>query len=185
MAHLAWVILGFQAVWFSCAWGVSHGMPLLPISAAVIYLAVFFFFQKNRQQAILFLAKTCLLGMVIDTILSATGLIQFHDAYPKPFEMIQPWWMTILWLCFGASFELSFTWLRNRPYVAFFLGSIFGPVAYYSGTIYEVIYLLQTIGLIALGLGWGLTMILMLRWLAPMLIPLPNISDNGPFPSDQ
>ena len=48
MAHLAWVILGFQAVWFSCAWGVSHAMPLLPISAAIIYLAVFFLFQKNE-----------------------------------------------------------------------------------------------------------------------------------------
>ena len=46
MAHLAWVILGFQAVWFSCAWGVAHAMPVLPISATIIYLAVFFLFQK-------------------------------------------------------------------------------------------------------------------------------------------
>jgi len=46
MAHLAWVILGFQAVWFSCAWGVAHAMPVLPISVAIIYLAVFFLFQK-------------------------------------------------------------------------------------------------------------------------------------------
>ena len=44
-----------------------------------------------------------------------------------------PIWFLVLWPAFSTLFVDVLSFLKNRPVVAFILGSLFAPLAYYSG----------------------------------------------------
>ena len=132
MLFSVWMIVGFQAVWFACAWGMAHHYPLLPILVGGVYLNTFIAKQPAKKSAYVFLAKVALGGFILDSLLGWLGLISFQSPYGHPFDWLQPWWMLVLWLSFGASIEYSFSWLKKTSALVF-MGLLGGPVAYLSG----------------------------------------------------
>ena len=127
------MIIGFQLVWFACAWGISHHYPLLPLLLSMVYLNTFMSKQSDKKIAYLFLGKFLLCGLIADSLISGLGLMTYMSAYPSPFAWLQPWWLSLLWLCFAASAKSSFSWLEQRRSLAVALGMIAGPIAYLSG----------------------------------------------------
>ena len=159
------MILGFLVVWFACAGGASHHYPLLPIIVSLAYLNTYMSKQVQKKQAYLFLLKMLALGFVLDSVLGFFNLITFASAFPEPFTFLQPWWLSLLWLCFAASAKVSFSWLENRQSVAILLGAVTGPLAYYSGVQLGAILQIQTLGYVLLSAGWACTMFILIRFI--------------------
>jgi len=149
------MILGFQAVWFACAWGIGNHYPLLPIVISFIYLSFYIAKQSSKKEAYLFLFKIGVLGFVIDSALGLLSLVNFASPYPNPFQDFQPWWLTLLWLSFAASAKASFFWLEKRPQLAMGLGIIAGPIAYFSGKQFGAFVSIEPLGYILLGLAYA------------------------------
>jgi hypothetical protein len=165
-----WMIIGFQVVWFACAWGISHQYPLLPLLLSLVYLNTFMSKQSDKKAAYLFLGKFLILGFIVDSLMGALGLMTFMSSYPQPLEWVQPWWLSFIWLCFAASAKSSFSWLEKRRLIAVILGVIAGPIAYLSGQKFGVFMDIKPLGFILLGIFWGAIMWLLIK----QLPSLPN-----------
>jgi len=164
------MIIGFQMVWFACAWGISHHYPLLPLLLSLVYLNTFMSKQLDKKSAYLFLGKFLIYGFIADSLISSLGLISFMNAYPQPFGWVQPWWLSLLWLCFAASAKSSFSWLEKRQPIAVILGIVAGPIAYLSGQKFGVFLDIQPLGFVLLSVFWGAIMWLLIK----QLPSLPN-----------
>ena len=167
-----WMILGFQAVWFSCAWGISHHYPLLPLIVSLVYLNSYIAKQSPKKSAYLFLLRILLYGFLLDSTLGVLGFIVFEAAYPKPIEWLQPWWLSLLWLSFAASAKASFFWLEKRLPLAVLLGAISGPFAYFSGQKLGVFIFIDIFGYALLAIGYAIVMYLMMKTFQKQQTPL-------------
>jgi Protein of unknown function (DUF2878) len=158
-----WMILGFQAVWFSCAWGISHDYPLLPLLVSLVYLNSYITNQTSKKTAYMFLLKILLMGFVLDSLLGLLGLLSAKSSYPAPLQFLQPWWLSLLWLSFAASAKASFSWLSEKKYLTLVLGGVFGPIAYYSGLQLGSFYFVKHLAYPLLAAGFASIMFLMMR----------------------
>ncbi|WP_415066157.1 DUF2878 family protein [Polynucleobacter necessarius] len=59
------------------------------------------------------------------------GCLDFQDAWPS--SNLSPVWMWALWLLVATTINGSLSWLRGRPILGAFLGSICGPMSYEAG----------------------------------------------------
>lgn len=151
----------FQLGWLACVWGASAGYPWLSLVAIVPALAFHFAVAREPVQEMKLLASCLVIGIVFDALLLATQWVSFPNGQWIP--GLAPYWMAILWLFFGSTLNLSMDWMKGRPVAAFLLGAIGGPLAYLAGQRLGGIDLVQpTPALIALALGWGLVMILLI-----------------------
>ena len=160
-----WMILGFQAVWFSCAWGISHHYPLLPLIVSLVYLNSYISKQSPKKPAYLFLLRILLYGFLLDSALGLLGFIVYESAYPTSLQWLQPWWMSLLWLSFAASAKASFFWLEKRLFVAALLGAISGPIAYFSGQKMGAFISVDIAGYVLLSIGFAIIMYLVMKTL--------------------
>ena len=167
-----WMILGFQAVWFSCAWGISHHYPLLPLIVSLVYLNSYISKQSPKKPAYLFLLRILLYGFLLDSALGLLGFIVFESAYPMPFEWLQPWWLSLLWLSFAASAKASFFWLEKRLPLAVLLGAIAGPTAYFSGEKFGVFISINILGYALLSIGYGMILYLIMQAIEEQQTPI-------------
>ncbi len=170
------MIIGFQIVWFGFAWGISHHYPLLPILLSLIYLNTYISKQPDKKVAYLFLGKVLLLGFIADSVIGLLGLMTYASPYPQPFQWLQPWWLSLVWLCFAASAKVSFSWLEQRRPLAVILGLIGGPVAYLSGEKFGVFLDIQNFGFVLIAISWGGIMWLLIK-------QLPSIPDHLQYKS--
>lgn len=159
------IILGFQIVWFACAFGAAKEILYLPIIVGFVFIASIVLSTRQKKSLVYFILWSMLLGFLVDSVLLQHQLVQFKSLNPDPFNLYQPWWMTILWASFASSFSASFKWLESKYFLAAFLGGIFGPIAYYSGSQLGAIESISQQGLLFVGLFWLITMPLML-WLS-------------------
>ena len=155
--------VGFQIVWLACAWGVPREIWALPILSGLVYLTWIIRTTTPRRPLILLILQGICLGLLVDTVLINFNLLQFKGMYPAPLEWLSPFWMTILWAAFAASFPYSFMWLQKKYFLAFVLGGLFGPIAYYSGEKFGAIEPISIIGIISLGVLWGISMFIMVK----------------------
>ena len=167
-----WMILGFQAVWFACAWGISHHYPFLPVIVSLIYLNSYISKQSPKKPAYLFLFRILLYGFLLDSTLGLLGFIDFESPYPDPLQWVQPWWMSLLWLSFAASAKASFFWLEKRLPLAVILGVISGPLAYFSGKKFGVFISIDFFGYVFLSIGFAVIMYLIMQSLKKQNTPL-------------
>lgn len=159
------IIVGFQIVWFACAFGAAKEMNFLPLIAGVVFVLGVMLSTDDKKSLIQLILKGTLLGFVVDTVLLQHHFIQFKSLNPAPFNLYQPWWMMILWIAFTSSFSASFKWLEHQYLLAAVLGGVFGPIAYYSGSQLGAIDPISQQGLILVGLFWLISMPLMV-WLS-------------------
>ena len=158
-----WMILGFQAVWFACAWGVSNNYPLLPLIVSLVYINSYMSKQTHKKIAYVYVLKIFAMGFLLDTLLGLLGFISFKSPYPTPFEFFQPWWLSLLWMSFAASSKASFSWLKDKPNILVILGAISGPFAYYSGLKLGSFNVLNFLAYPILAAGFASIMFLMMR----------------------
>jgi hypothetical protein len=163
------MVIGFQAVWFACAWGVGHHHLLLPILIGMLYLNTYISNQVDKKNAYRYLLRVLIIGFIVDSLIGILGLITFESAYPPPFSWAQPWWMSILWLSFGASIRYSFGLLK-QVYWQVTLGMVGGPLAYFSGHAFGAFEEIQVLGYVFLAICYGLTLPYLIKTLPPILL---------------
>ena len=118
---------GYQCVWFACVWAASRGhgwvgpLALLPFSAWVIG-------RVDGGADALLLPAAVLVGLVLDTLLAASGLVAY--AAPLPFAQVAPLWILAIWGAFGLTLRHSFRFLHGRRGLAAALGAVGAPMAY-------------------------------------------------------
>ncbi len=156
-------IVGFQIVWFACAYGASHEIWYVPCIAGLLYMSCIFIWSPHKKGLAQFVLSCLLLGFLVDTILLQHQFVVFNNLNPYPLNLYQPLWMMILWAAFAGSFTASFSWLKNKYILAALLGGIFGPIAYYSGSQFGAIEPISALGLFLVGLLWLVSMPIMLR----------------------
>lgn len=109
----------FQLAWFACVLGGNSWA--LPVVLAFIALHSFFAVENEWR----FVAQVAVLGWFFDQILMRTELLQVD---------IDPWWLHSLWLLFAMTINHGHRFLQKSLALAFVLGGIAGPLAYFAGT---------------------------------------------------
>lgn len=119
----------YQLAWFAVILGAARGFAWLGAAMALLVTGVHLWWRREPVELRL-VAIALVLGLVIDTTLTATGQVQFASSGTLP---IAPYWMLSLWAAFATTLNHSLRWLMRRPSVAALAGAVFGPLAYLAG----------------------------------------------------
>jgi hypothetical protein len=165
-------VLMFQIGWFSCVIGAAVARPWLGAGIAVLVVGWHLWRSPRPRPEIALIGIAALTGMVFDSLLVANGWLQF--AAPVPWPALAPVWIVALWACFATTLNVSLRWLRGRPVVAALLGACGGPLAYIAGEALGGVTLSAS-ALVALAMGWGLMM--------PLLVRIAARLDGWPQPA--
>lgn len=170
--------LGFQAAWLACVGGAGHGVPMLGLAAAALWLSVHVALlggdrrdpdarSGDRGIELRLLAAAAVAGYVFDGALVLVGVIEFpeHAGLAVPTTP----WMVALWAAFAATLRHSLNWARRRYALGAVAGAVFGPIAYVAGeTLGAIALAAPPLGWLAIAATWALAMPLLL-WLRERL----------------
>ena len=124
-------LVAFQAGWFACVLGAANGRYLLGPAVVAAGVALHLALSEDRKRQALLLAAAAVLGLLVETALSAIGATApARDAIPSP---LPPLWLIALWPNFGAALPVSLRFLRGKTALSAVLGAVAGPGAYYGG----------------------------------------------------
>jgi hypothetical protein len=124
-------LVAFQAGWFACVLGAANGRYLLGPAVVAAGVALHLALSEDRRGQALLLAAAAVLGLLVETALSAIGATApARDAIPSP---LPPLWLIALWPNFGAALPVSLRFLRGKTALSAVLGAVAGPGAYYGG----------------------------------------------------
>lgn len=116
-----WInLIGFQLAWWL---SVLYGNQVLPIVAALI--AVHLLLHSSPKIELVVLVSCTLLGMVVDTSLTHTGVFVFTQGHAWP-----PLWLALLWLSFSATLRQGLHWFKGRYLLSALVGSLAGAASY-------------------------------------------------------
>ncbi len=166
--------IAFQIGWFACVLGGAHGMPWIG-PAVVVAVVAYHLRQAPRPSAeIALLATAAAIGTVWDSLLVSMGWL----VYPAGtfIDGVAPYWIIAMWLLFATTFNVSMRWLKERRLLAFVLGGIAGPLAYFGGSkLGGVSFAHFNEAIVALSLGWAVLM--------PTMMALSNHLDGWTVPA--
>lgn len=111
--------------WFGCVIGSYQLIWLVGPLVLIYCLLLVIFTQINATQLVI----PALLGILVDSILSLTGVFVFE---PNSFMPLPSWLMT-LWFVFVSTLPLSFALLRKHIALTVLVGAVGFPVSYATG----------------------------------------------------
>jgi hypothetical protein len=121
-----------QGGWFICVMGVAWGDPWIGPLVIALILGLHFWRNRDRQREILFVALAGALGLMVDSVQKAGGLIEYHhDALGIPW--LAPFYIVSLWMLYASTFTSSMEWMRRNYLLALAAGALFGPLSYLAG----------------------------------------------------
>ena len=125
--------LGLQGGWFVCAWGAAEGRPWAgPLFVAGYMLIHLRWLAQDWRKEAGFIAAVCVLGFAVDGVMSGTGFLVYASPLTN-LPWLAPVWIVGMWALFASAFNVSLAWLQGRPWLAFALGAVFGPLSYEAG----------------------------------------------------
>ena len=139
--------VAFQLCWFACVLGGSLW------AAGAVALFLMWHSQVIKIHEWRFIIAGTVAGFSIDSLWYSLGFIQF----PNYNLAVIPAWLMLLWLAFNCTLQHSLLTFFQRPWLIALLSAIAAPFSYYAGSVMGAIAL-SPIGLIAVGLGWGILM---------------------------
>ena len=117
-------LVAFNVVWISCVVGRESFIWIIaPLVLAYAALLVSTGSIKFSQVAL-----PALIGILIDLLLSVSGVFQFPDNSP-----LLPFWLVILWIAFSITLTQSLSFLNKNIFVALFFGAVGFPLNYSVG----------------------------------------------------
>ena len=157
----------FQAAWFATVLGAAKDAPwvgpIVVLAAAVLHL-------RNTRLPLIearLLASAMVLGLVVDSLLLASGWIAYPNGQWIP--ALAPYWIVAMWALFATTLNVSMRWMRGRYVLAALFGAIGGPLSYYAGSRLGAMTFVDTQAAVAaLAVAWALAMPA-LMWLAARL----------------
>ena len=122
--HFVWLnALIFQLVWFAAILLQQEAWPY--VSALLL---LHFYLSPTRRQDLPLLVGVSLVGMLVDSALSLSGVFVFAD------QAVLPLWLAFIWFHFSVALNHSLAWLRRLPILLVaVIGSISGSLSYLAG----------------------------------------------------
>ena len=159
----------FQVGWFACVLSAANGTPLYGALAAALILFVHLLMSSKFILELALLLIAMIIGTVWDSILVHFSLIRYE--YGTLIVGTAPYWIIMMWALFASTLNISLHWLKDNMLVAFILGAISGPLAYYGGSRLGALEFKDaTLALLALSIGWAL--------FTPLLVKLSKTLDG-------
>ena len=154
----------FQLAWFACVLGAANGLPWVgPLVVTVVAAYHLLRVPEPRAEMILLLV-VALIGLAFDSMLVASGWLVYSSGQWHP--LMAPYWIVAMWVAFATTFNVSMHWLKGRALMAILFGAAGGPLAYLAGAKLGAVVIADPLAAtLALGLGWGLLMPV-LMWVA-------------------
>lgn len=152
-------VLGFQAVWWACVLGAGAGSGWAGPLAVAAFAAVHLRFTPTPARDLRLLAAAVLLGVVVDGLLGASGLLVYAAAGAAP--ALAPAWILALWCGFALTLTHSMAYFARRPLAAAVFGLVGGPLAYAgAATVAGAVAfpLGSAPALLAVAAGWALAL---------------------------
>ncbi|MCA8971255.1 MAG: DUF2878 domain-containing protein [Planctomycetes bacterium] len=152
-------MVAFQAAWFACVVGAARGVPWLGVAVTAVVVAVFVRTESRRGSAALFVLGTAFAGVILEFVLSRSGIYSFVAVQDGPIgQVIDLAWMSCLWAAFATTLPRSLAWLSRRRVAGVVFGAVGGPLAFVAGEQLGAIRLgdPRTMALVVLGVVWAI-----------------------------
>jgi len=155
----------FKAGWIAAVVSAAASFP----TAGTLVIAVAAFVHiaraEDRQHEIRLLALAAVIGLLWESALVSTGLVQYGAQGVLP--GIAPFWIVAMWVLFATTLNVGMRWLRKSAVVAALAGAIGGPLSFVAGEkAGAVTFPDASAALFAIGLGWAVFLPLLVRFAA-------------------
>jgi hypothetical protein len=144
-------LVGFNLVWFGL---VYWGNSFIPFSLLLLS-AHLYFIAKVRSELLLIVSIT-IIGVFIDSLLQYFTVFIFTNSSHIPF------WLVVLWACFGTTICHSLRFLAGSKILQLLVGAIFAPLSYIAGYQFQVVDFGQSLitTYLLLSVIWGVLFVL-------------------------
>jgi hypothetical protein len=123
--------VGFQSAWWICVFGAGRGLDMLALAYGAALALMHLYWSDKRSQELRLACSVMLMGIAVDSLLQALGVIQFQGGSIGP---LSPFWLWMLWLLFGMTLNASLAFLKKKQLIlSAALGAVLGPVNYIAG----------------------------------------------------
>ena len=124
-------LTGYQITWLACVFGQNKlNQPFLGIYIGLLYLLIFFYFNKNKINFLKLSLYISIPGYIFDTFMVYFSIYEFNTSF---IIGTIPSWMIILWLSFSTLFDEILIIFKKYKFVGIVLSAILGPLTYYLG----------------------------------------------------
>lgn len=156
--------IGFQIGWFACVLGAAYQREPLGMIIALSIIVFHIVSQPNARHEIWLILAAVIIGLIWETWVLNLNVLYYPSHSEASFWA--PYWLLVMWALFATTINLSMGWLKGRWVLAVLMGAVFGPLAFVAGEkLNAVVFVDQTLSILALSIGWGLLLPLLL-WLA-------------------
>ena len=131
LKFLIFNFLGLQFTWAACAYGATHGLPLLGVYVGLFYIFLHFIIVEERLRDLNIVIIVGALGIFLDYFNTRFNIVSF-STYDATVLLI-PYWLMVLWLVFSLMIPHSLYWLVKNMKVACIAGAIGGSLSYFMG----------------------------------------------------
>lgn len=145
------LFIWFYIGWFGCVFFSKWNLSVWSLVFALPPLLYFLFFQIISKRQFLLLLLLAFIGVVFDSIAYFFNLIHFTNHDLK----IIPLWLVSMWLLFISVFPISHKIFNSKKTLASIVGMIAGPLSYYSGEAFEVLFFNTQITIIIYAVFWA------------------------------
>ena len=153
----------FKAGWLAAVFSAAASVPVLGTFAIAVAVITHLARSESRAGEIRLLALAAGIGFGWESLLVATGLVQYGAASIIPGTA--PYWIVAMWLLFATTLNVGMRWLRKSLVVAAIFGAIGGPLSFLAGAkAGAVSFPNTTVSLAVIGLGWAVFLPLLVRY---------------------
>lgn len=154
--------ISFQLLWWACVLASKYHLSFWVFVLVGVYTLAHLMWVESPKHG-LPLVLSALIGILLDQLGYRWGWVSFP--YSDPTSAYLPLWMMALWLAFATTINVSMRWMQGKPWLAAFLGALFGPLAYWGAASLGVVFLSHGLSsMLWISLEWAIAMPLLL-WL--------------------
>lgn len=146
------LFLWFYLGWFGCVFFAKWNIEIYSLVFPLIPFIFFLKFKWYDYKRLVLMLVSSIFGMLFDWGMYFFGFIKFSDQNP----IFIPTWLVSMWFLFALILPLSHEVFKNRLVLAALLGAIFGPLSYYSGEAFQVLFVSGSIGFLIYTIFWGI-----------------------------
>lgn len=149
-----WFYLG----WFGCVYCAKYDFYWASLFFPIISFIFIYFKKIMVLKRIILLIFMAIAGYFCDWLFYSFNLISF----PRYFVFAPPVWLLAMWLLFAGALPLMETFFFKRLFLGAILAGIFGPLSYYAGASFQILFFTSNLSLMVYILFWTISFPLMI-----------------------
>ena len=145
-------------VWFQSIWWLVILFQNEALLAVAGLLVLWLWFSSERQNDLKLMASMFIIGTLIDSLLTVSGVFIFNEAQTNIPLLPIPVWLSLLWAGFAGTVYHSLTVFEGRPLLAALGGAIFAPLSYIAGANFDAVELGFSVPItfVIIGMVWSI-----------------------------